>query len=102
MECWQNHIERELFSAPDHLSWRPYPKKIAAIYILQQKMNFEPVIETPFGTTKAEVRSVYLELGAIAGVDDHRNGAWQDDGSRLQQKHGVGGFKRKIISCGFD
>src|SRR5437764_10749002 len=41
------------------------PKKedIAAIpadkrckYILQERMNFEPVIETPFGATKAEVR----------------------------------------------
>src|ERR1700739_2115300 len=38
---------------------RPY-------YILQERMNFEPVIETPFGGTKAEVRVMYVWLDAVA------------------------------------
>ncbi len=75
------------------------PKKedIAAIppekrpyYILQERMHFEPVIETPFGRTKAEVRVMYIwqeELkpvltiirmgrGLQMGVDHNKNMAW--------------------------
>ena len=75
------------------------PKKedIAAIppekrqyYILQERMNFEPVIETPFGGTKAEVRVMYVWLdkltpvltiirtgrGLQMGVDHNKNMEW--------------------------
>jgi hypothetical protein len=75
------------------------PKKedIAAIpaekrpyYILQERMHFEPVIETPFGGTKAEVRVMYIwvdELtpvltiirmgrGLMMGVDHNKNMEW--------------------------
>jgi len=53
------------------------PKKedIAAIpaekrpyYILQERMHFEPVIETPFGGTKAEVRVMYIWLEELTPV----------------------------------
>src|SRR5262249_12574462 len=40
---------------------RPY-------YILQERLNFAPVIETPFGGTKAEVRVMYLWLGKLRPV----------------------------------
>jgi hypothetical protein len=75
------------------------PKKedIAAIpvekrgyYILQERMHFEPVIETPFGVTKAEVRVMYIWLeeltpvltiirmgrGLMMGVDHNKNMEW--------------------------
>jgi hypothetical protein len=75
------------------------PKKedIAAIpaekrpfYILQERMNFEPVIETPFGGTKAEIRVMYVWLdeltpvltiirtgrGLMMGVDHNKNLEW--------------------------
>ncbi len=75
------------------------PKKedIAAIpvekrpyYILQERMNFEPVIETLFGGTKAEVRVMYIWLdqllpvltiirmgrGLQMGVDHNKNMEW--------------------------
>ena len=75
------------------------PKKedIAAIpaekrpyYILQERMNFEPVIETPHGATKAEVRVMYVWLdelkpvltiirtgrGLMMGVDHNKNMEW--------------------------
>jgi len=75
------------------------PKKedIAAIpaekrpyYILQERMHFEPVIETPFGGTKAEVRVMYVWLeeltpvltiirmgrGLMMGVDHNKNMKW--------------------------
>jgi hypothetical protein len=75
------------------------PKKedIAAIpaekrpyYILQERMHFEPVIETPLGGTKAEVRVMYIWLdeltpvltiirmgrGLQMGVDHNKNMEW--------------------------
>ncbi len=75
------------------------PKKedIAAIpaekrpyYILQERMHFEPLIETPFGKTKAEVRVMYIWLdeltpvltiirmgrGLMMGVDHNKNMEW--------------------------
>ncbi len=75
----------------------PNKEDIAAIppdkrpyYILQERMNFEPVIETPFGGTKAEVRVMYIWLdkltpvltiirmgrGLMMGVDHNKNMEW--------------------------
>src|ERR1700733_829003 len=62
---------------------RPY-------YILQERIHFEPVIETPFGGTKAEVRMMYVWLdkllpvltiirmgrGLMMGVDANKNMEW--------------------------
>jgi hypothetical protein len=59
-------------------------------YILQERMHFEPVIETPFGATKAEVRVMYVWLdelvpvltiirmgrGLMMGVDHNKNMEW--------------------------
>jgi hypothetical protein len=75
----------------------PKTEDIAAIpadkrpyYILQERMNFEPVVETPFGGTKAEVRIMYIWLeelkpvltiirmgrGLMMGVDHNKNMEW--------------------------
>lgn len=75
----------------------PRKKDIAVIpaekrphYILQERMNFEPVIDTPFGPTKAEVRVMYIWLeqlipvltiirmgrGLMMGVDHNKNMEW--------------------------
>jgi hypothetical protein len=75
----------------------PSKEDIAAIpvekrphYILQERLHFEPVIETPFGGTKAEVRVMYVWLdelmpvltivrmgrGLMMGVDHNRNMEW--------------------------
>src|SRR5579885_1996149 len=62
---------------------RPY-------YILQERLNFEPIIETPFGGTKAEIRVMYIWLdeltpvltiirmgrGLMMGVDHNKNMEW--------------------------
>jgi hypothetical protein len=59
-------------------------------YILQERVSFEPLIETPFGKTKAEVRVMYIWLesllpvttiirmgrGLQMGVDHNRNMEW--------------------------
>jgi len=59
-------------------------------FILQERLHFEPVIDTPFGKTKAEVRIMYIWLeemlpvmtiirmgrGLMMGVDHNRNMQW--------------------------
>jgi hypothetical protein len=75
----------------------PSKEEIAAIsperrpyYILQERMQFDSVIETPFGGTKAEVRVMYIWLeelrpvltivrmgrGLMMGVDHNKNMGW--------------------------
>jgi hypothetical protein len=75
----------------------PTKEDIAAIppekrpyYILQERMHFAPVIATPFGWTKAEVRVMYIWLdeltpvmtiirmgrGLMMGVDHNKNMEW--------------------------
>jgi hypothetical protein len=59
-------------------------------YILQERVSFEPVIETPHGKTMAEIRIMYIWLdelqpvsllvrmgrGAMMGVDHNKNLEW--------------------------
>ena len=75
----------------------PTKEQIAAIppekrpyYILQERMQFEPVIATPHGMTKAEIRVMYVWLeeltpvltiirtgrGLMMGVDHNKNLEW--------------------------
>ena len=66
------------------------PKNQRSQYILQERIHFEPVVETPFGGAKAEVRIMYIWLdelqpvmtsirmgrGLMMGVDHNRNMEW--------------------------
>jgi hypothetical protein len=92
------YILKPLFSfAGAGVNINPTKTDVAAIpaekrsqYILQEKMNFEPVIETPFGATKAEIRIMYIWLeklvpvmtiirmgrGSMMGVDHNRDLEW--------------------------
>jgi hypothetical protein len=56
-------------------------------WLLQQRVEFTPVIETPVGATKAEIRVMYIGgrpvthiirmgRGAMMGVDHNKNLAW--------------------------
>jgi hypothetical protein len=61
-------------------------------YLLQERVKFEPVIETPFGLTQAEIRILYvwpdggdlepvislirLGRGLMMGVDHNKNQEW--------------------------
>ena len=97
-ENLENYVIKPLFSFAG-LGVLINPKKddLASIprdkwpqYILQEKMNFEPVIETPHGGTKAEIRVMYIwveELlpvmtiirmgrGMMMGVDHNKNMEW--------------------------
>jgi hypothetical protein len=66
------------------------PAERKSQYILQERLHFEPVVQTPFGGTKVEVRVMYIwvdELtpvltilrmgrGLMMGVDHNRNMEW--------------------------
>jgi hypothetical protein len=94
----QNYALKPLYSfAGLGVVIAPKKEDIAAIpaekrgnYILQERLHFEPVIETPFGGTKAEVRVMYVWLekltavltiirmgrGLMMGVDQNKNMEW--------------------------
>lgn len=66
------------------------PRDKRSEYILQERMNFAPIIETPHGGTKAEIRIMYIWLeelqpvmtiirmgrGLMMGVDHNKNLEW--------------------------
>jgi hypothetical protein len=77
---------------PSHDQLESIPVERRGDYLLQQRMNFAPTIETPCGPTQAEIRILYLwpdggELtpalslirlgrGKMMGVDHNRNQEW--------------------------
>nr|WP_252263980.1 hypothetical protein [Paracidobacterium acidisoli] len=93
-------ILKPLFSfAGKGIQFAPSQEDLAAIpvtqrheYLLQQRMNFEPVIETPCGPTQCEIRILYvwpdgenlqplaaltrLGRGKMMGVDHNRDQEW--------------------------
>src|ERR1039458_2533267 len=97
-EDLQNYALKPLYSfaglgvgiAPKKEEIEAIPAEKRAEYILQERLHFEPVIETPFGGTKAEVRVMYVwqeELkavltiirmgrGLMMGVDQNKNMEW--------------------------
>jgi hypothetical protein len=94
----QNYALKPLYSfaglgvviAPTKENIASIPLEKRRDYILQERLHFEPVIETPFGGTKAEVRVMYIwqeELqavltiirmgrGLMMGVDQNKNMEW--------------------------
>jgi len=73
-------------------------------YILQERLNFEPVIETPHGMTKAEIRVMYIWLGQLTpvltiirtgrglqmGVDHNKNMEWVGASAGLYLEENLG------------
>jgi len=94
----QNYVLKPLYSfaglgvviAPRREDINAIPAEKRGDYILQERLNFEPVIETPFGGTKAEVRMMYVWVdqlqavlmiirmgrGLMMGVDHNKNMEW--------------------------
>jgi hypothetical protein len=91
----ENYVLKPLYSfAGLGVVIGPTREQVAAAdpanYILQEKVEFAPVIETPFGLTKAEVRVMYIWLdeleavttiirmgrGKMMGVDQNRDMEW--------------------------
>jgi len=94
----QNYALKPLYSfaglgvviAPKKEDIDAIPAEKRGEYILQERLHFEPIIETPFGRTKAEVRVMYVWLeklqavmtiirmgrGLMMGVDHNRDMEW--------------------------
>jgi hypothetical protein len=96
----ENYVLKPLYSfAGIGIKFDPTQADVDAIpaeqrpnYILQQRMRFEPVIETPHGITQAEIRIMYvwpeggeitpvlpllrMGRGIMMGVDHNRNLEW--------------------------
>jgi hypothetical protein len=97
-EDLENYALKPLYSfaglgvviAPKKEDVQAIPEERRGRYILQERLHFEPVIETPFGATKAEARVMYVWLeelmpvltiirmgrGLMMGVDHNRNMQW--------------------------
>jgi len=77
---------------PSHARLEAIPLEERSAYLVQQRMRFEPTIDTPFGITQAEVRILYmwpdggvltpalslvrLGRGKMMGVDHNKNQEW--------------------------
>jgi len=103
----ENYVLKPLFSfAGIGVKIGPTREEVLAIppaerrqYILQERVNFERTIETPFGKTSAEIRVMYIWLeelrpvsllvrmgrGAMMGVDHNKNLEWVGASAGLYQ-----------------
>jgi len=94
----ENFVLKPLYSfaglgvviAPSRKDIEAIPSEKRGEYILQERLNFTPVIETPHGPTKAELRIMYVWLkeltpvliivrmgrGLMMGVDHNKNMEW--------------------------
>jgi hypothetical protein len=78
--------------APTDAELNAIPVADRHLYLLQERVNFEPVIQTPYGPTQAEIRIMYLwpdggvlqpamalvrlGRGLMMGVDHNRDQLW--------------------------
>ncbi len=101
----ENFVLKPLYSfaglgvviAPSRADINAIPTAKRSEYILQERLNFTPVIETPHGATKVELRIMYEWLdqllpvltivrmgrGLMMGVDQNKNMAWVGSSSAL-------------------
>jgi hypothetical protein len=101
----ENFVLKPLYSfaglgvviAPSRADIDAIPAAKRGEYILQERLNFTPVVETPHGATKVELRLMYVWLdklvpvltivrmgrGLMMGVDQNKNMAWVGSSAAL-------------------
>ena len=101
----ENFVLKPLYSfaglgvviAPSRADIDAIPAAKRGEYILQERLNFTPVVETPFGETKVELRLMYVWLdelrpvltivrmgrGLMMGVDQNKNMKWVGSSAAL-------------------
>ena len=101
----ENFVLKPLYSfaglgvviAPSRADIEAIPAAKRGAYILQERMNFTPLVETPYGLTKVELRIMYVWLdqfvpvltivrmgrGLMMGVDQNKNMAWVGSSAAL-------------------
>jgi len=101
----ENFVLKPLYSfaglgvviAPTRADINAIPTAKRSEYILQERVNFTPVVETPYGMTKVELRIMYVWLdklvpvltivrmgrGPMMGVDHNKNMQWVGSSAAL-------------------
>jgi len=101
----ENFVLKPLYSfaglgvviAPSRKELEAIPAAKRGEYILQERLNFTPVVETPHGATKVELRIMYVWLdqlvpvltivrmgrGLMMGVDHNKNMKWVGSSAAL-------------------
>jgi hypothetical protein len=101
----ENFVLKPLYSfaglgvviAPSRADIDAIPAAKRGEYILQERLNFTPVVETPHGATKVELRIMYVWLdellpaltivrmgrGLMMGVDHNKNMKWVGSSAAL-------------------
>ncbi|MGA2980110.1 MAG: hypothetical protein ABSD76_11015 [Terriglobales bacterium] len=101
----ENFVLKPLYSfaglgvviAPSRADITTIPTAKRSEYILQERLNFTPLVETPYGLTKVELRIMYVWLdqllpvltivrmgrGLMMGVDHNKNMAWVGSSAAL-------------------
>src|SRR6266446_706325 len=101
----ENFVLKPLYSfaglgvviAPSRAAINAIPPAKRGEYILQERLNFTPVVETPHGATKVELRIMYVWLdqlvpvltivrmgrGLMMGVDHNKNMKWVGSSAAL-------------------
>lgn len=101
----ENFVLKPLYSfaglgvviAPSRADIDAIPADRRGQYILQERLNFTPVVETPHGPTKVELRIMYIWLdelvpvltivrmgrGLMMGVDHNKNMQWVGSSAAL-------------------
>jgi hypothetical protein len=101
----ENFVLKPLYSfaglgvkiAPSRADIEAMPQDKRGEYILQERLSFTPVVETPFGLTKVELRLMYIWLddlrpvltivrmgrGLMMGVDHNKNMKWVGSSAAL-------------------
>jgi hypothetical protein len=83
--------------APSRRDIEAVPPAKRTEYILQERLNFTPVVDTPYGMTKVELRIMYVWLdqlipvltivrmgrGLMMGVDQNKNMKWVGSSAAL-------------------
>jgi hypothetical protein len=101
----ENFVLKPLYSfaglgvviAPSRIDIDAIPAAKRSEYILQERLDFTPVVETPYGMTKVELRIMYVWLdelrpvltivrmgrGLMMGVDHNKNMKWVGSSAAL-------------------
>jgi hypothetical protein len=101
----ENFVLKPLYSfaglgvviAPTRADIDAIPAAKRGEYILQERLNFTPVVDTPYGLTKVELRIMYVWLdellpvltivrmgrGLMMGVDQNKNMKWVGSSAAL-------------------
>jgi hypothetical protein len=101
----ENFVLKPLYSfaglgvviAPSRADIDAIPPAKRSEYILQERLDFTPVVETPYGLTKVELRIMYVWLdelipvltivrmgrGLMMGVDHNKNMSWVGSSAAL-------------------